>query len=336
MYKVAVVGCTGNIGLHVLESLAEREFPISEIVGLSSDDSKGKEVSFGNRVLRAESLTNYDFKGTDIAIFAAGSKIAEQFAPIAADAGCVVIDNSSFYRNHKDVPLIVPEVNREALKYFKKTNIIANPNCSTIQLAVALKPLNDLSKIKRIVVSTYQSVSGAGREAMDELYNQTKATYTYDMQDPVKFTKRIAFNLIPHIDIFTHDGHTKEELKMMTEIDKIFAEPMNLTATCVRVPVFVGHSEAVNIEFEDEVTLEEIIDSIEEAEGLMLYDRRQDGGYATPFEVSGDDNVYVSRIRKDPTVANGYNMWVVADNMRKGGALNSVQIAECLISDGLI
>lgn len=331
-YKIAVVGATGNVGREILEILAQREFPAREVVALASRNSVGKQVSFGDdKVLEVRALDDYDFKGTDIALFSPGSAVSKVHAPRAAAAGCVVIDNTSFFRMDPDVPLVVPEVNGDALKNYSKKNIIANPNCSTMQMVVALKPLHAANPIKRVVVSTYQSVSGAGKEAMDELYEQTKALYVHDHKEPKKFTKRIAFNVIPHIDVFMDDGSTKEEWKMAEETKKILDPNIKVSATCVRVPVFVGHSESINIEFTNPITVKQVYDLLEEAEGVMLMDRREDGGYITPIECAGEDNVYVSRVRKDPTVENGINLWVVSDNLRKGAALNAVQIAEALI-----
>lgn len=332
-YKVAVVGATGNVGREILEIMAQRNFPVSEVVALASRNSQGKQVSFGDdKVLEVQVLDDYDFSDTDIALFSPGSAVSKVHAPRAAAQGCVVIDNTSYFRMDPNVPLVVPEVNASALKDFAKGNIIANPNCSTAQMVVALKPLHAVNPIKRVVVSTYQSVSGAGKDAMDELYNQTKALYMHDHQDPKKFTKRIAFNVIPHIDSFMDDGQTKEEWKMVEETKKILDPSIQVTATCVRVPVFVGHSESVNIEFTNPITEEEVYDLLENAEGVSVVDRRENGGYMTPLECVGEDGVFVSRIRRDPTVANGINMWVVSDNLRKGAALNAVQIAETLIS----
>jgi len=332
-YKIAVVGATGNVGREILEILAERNFPASEVVALASRTSQGKQVSYGDdKVLEVQVLDDYDFSDTDIALFSPGSNVSKVHAPRAADAGCVVIDNTSYFRMDPEIPLVVPEVNAEALRDYGRRNIIANPNCSTAQMVVALKPLHAANPIKRVVVSTYQSVSGAGKDAMDELYDQTKALYMHDHKEPKKFTKRIAFNVIPHIDVFMEDGQTKEEWKMVEETKKILDENIQVTATCVRVPVFVGHSESVNIEFENPITVEEVYDLLEEAEGLTVVDRRENGGYITPLECVGEDGVFISRVRKDPTVPNGINMWVVSDNLRKGAALNAVQIAETLIA----
>ena len=330
-YKIAVVGATGNVGREMLEILSQRQFPVREVVALASRNSVGKQVSFGDvEVLTVQALEDYDFSDTDIALFSPGSAVSKIHAPRAAAQGCVVIDNTSHFRMEKDIPLIVPEVNADALADFAKTNIIANPNCSTIQMVVALKPLHDINPIKRVVVSTYQSVSGAGKEAMDELYDQTKALFTHDAKEPKKFTKRIAFNVIPHIDSFLENGMTKEEWKMVEETKKIMGADIPVSATCVRVPVFVGHSESVNIELTHPITMEELYDLYSEAEGITLLDRRENGGYITPAEATGEDGVYLSRIRLDPSVKNGVNMWVVSDNLRKGAALNAVQIAEAL------
>lgn len=333
-YKVAVVGATGNVGREMLDILWERNFPVSEVIALASKASIGKEVSFGDDdILKVRALEDYDFRDTDIALFSPGSAVSKIFAPKAAEAGCVVIDNTSHFRMMPEIPLVVPEVNAAALKDFRKTNIIANPNCSTMQMVVALKPLHDAVKIKRVVVSTYQSVSGAGKAAMDELYDQTKSIFMNDHKAPIKFTKRIAFNVIPHIDVFMEDGNTKEEWKMVQETKKILDPAIEISATCVRVPVFVGHSESVNIEFDGSMTVEEARAILEEAEGVVVYDERQDGGYSTPIECAGEDGVFISRLRKDASIANGLNMWIVSDNLRKGAALNAVQIAETLIND---
>lgn len=337
MVKVAVVGATGNVGREILAILSDRGFPATEVVALASRGSAGKEVSYGDtKILKVQALDDYDFKGTDIALFSPGSAVSKIHAPRAAAAGCIVIDNTSQFRMDADVPLVVPEVNPEALKDAHKRNIIANPNCSTIQMVVALKPLHDANPIKRVVVSTYQSVSGAGKEGMDELYDQTKSLYVNQHDEPGKFTKRIAFNLIPHIDVFMDDGNTKEEWKMVEETKKIMGTDIKVSATCVRVPVFVGHSESLNIEFTNPITIEEVYDILEEAEGVVVADRREDGGYMTPAEASGEDAVFVSRVRIDPTIANGVNMWVVADNLRKGAALNAVQIAEKLLEQKIV
>lgn len=333
-YKVAVVGATGNVGREMLKILAEREFPAAEVVALASAKSKGKDISFGNtEILKSQVLDDYDFKGTDIALFSPGASVSKVHAPRAAQAGCVVIDNTSYFRMEKDIPLVVPEVNASALKNFRNRNIIANPNCSTMQMVVALKPLHDFAKIKRVVVSTYQSVSGAGKEGMDELYDQTRALFMNDNKDAKKFTKRIAFNVIPHIDVFMEDGSTKEEWKMIEETKKILDPSIQVSATCVRVPVFVGHSESINVEFERPISVEEAHNILEDAPGVVVVDKRENGGYETPVEATGEDAVFVSRIRKDPSVKNGLNLWVVSDNLRKGAALNAVQIAEELIEN---
>ncbi len=331
-FKVAVVGATGNVGREILNILEERQFPVSEVVPLASRRSVGKEVAYGDKRIKIRALEDYDFSGTDIALFSAGSPISEQFAPIAARAGCVVIDNSSQFRMDPDVPLIVPEVNADAVSGYSRKNIIANPNCSTAQLVVALKPIHDVAKILRVVVSTYQSTSGAGKEAMDELFNQTKAIYVNDPIVPVEFTKQIAFNVIPHIDVFMEDGYTKEEWKMMAETKKILDPKIKLTATCVRVPTFVGHAEAVNIELERPMSAAEARTLLRESPGLMVIDKPEDGGYITPIDCVGDYATFVSRIREDATVENGLNLWIVSDNLRKGAALNAVQIAEALIN----
>ena len=331
-YKVVVVGATGNVGREMLTILAEREFPIDEIAAVASPRSQGTEIDFGDtgKTLKCKNIEHFDFTGWDIALFAAGSGPTAEYAPKAAAAGCIVIDNSSLYRMDPDVPLIVPEVNPEAIHDYKKRNIIANPNCSTAQLVVALKPLHDAATIKRVIVSTYQSVSGAGKAGMDELFQQSRAIFVGDQIEPVKFTKQIAFNVIPHIDVFMDDGSTKEEWKMMVETKKILDPKIKLNATCVRVPVFVGHSEAVNIEFENELSAEQAQEILREAPGIMLIDKREDEGYVTPVESAGDSATYVSRVRDDPTVDNGITLWCVSDNLRKGAALNAVQIAELL------
>jgi len=330
-YKVVIAGATGNVGREMLNILAERQFPVDEIAVLASRRSLGTEVSFGERTLKTEDLDTFDFTGWDIALFAIGSDATKKYAPKAAGAGCVVIDNSSLYRYDPDVPLVVPEVNPEAVEGYAKKNIIANPNCSTAQMVVALKPLHDRARIKRVVVSTYQSVSGSGKEGMDELWEQTKAVYN-PVSDvpPKKYTKEIAFNVIPHIDVFMEDGSTKEEWKMVAETKKIVDPAIKVTATCVRVPVFVGHSEAINIEFEDFLDEDEARDILREAPGIMVIDKREDGGYVTPKECVGDYATFISRIRQDGTIENGLNLWCVSDNLRKGAALNAVQIAETL------
>jgi aspartate-semialdehyde dehydrogenase len=334
-YKVAVVGATGVVGRAMLNVLEQRQFPVSEIVALASQKSVGREVSFGDHVLKIKSLDHFDFKGTDICLMSAGGTVAKEWAPKIAAQGCVVIDNSSAWRMDRGVPLVVPEVNPEALNDIPK-GIIANPNCSTAQLVVALKPLHDLFRIKRVVVSTYQSVSGAGNEAMDELFSQTRAVFVADPIAQGKFTKQMAFNVIPHIDVFLDSGVTKEEWKMAVETQKILDPDIQVTATCVRVPVFVGHSESVNIEFELPVTADKARAALRAAPGVMVVDKREDGGYVSPIECAGEDAVFVSRIRKDPTVENGLNMWIVADNLRKGAALNAVQIAESLVNRKLL
>ncbi len=335
-FKVAVVGATGNVGRAMLNILAERRFPASEVVALASNRSKGTEISFGDRTLVCRALDQYDFAGTDICLMSAGGEVSNAWSQKIAAAGAVVIDNSSAWRMHPDVPLIVPEVNADAVAGFRKLGIIANPNCSTAQLVVALKPLHDRATIKRVVVATYQSVSGAGKEGMDELFAQTRAVFVSDAMEIKKFPKRIAFNLIPQIDTFMEDGSTREEWKMMVETKKILDPKIKLTATCVRVPVFIGHSEAVNIEFERPISAEEARDILRDAPGCLVIDRHEAGGYITPHEAVGEDATYVSRIREDPTVENGLSLWCVSDNLRKGAALNAVQIAEVLINRGLI
>jgi aspartate-semialdehyde dehydrogenase len=330
-YRVVVVGATGNVGREMLNILAEREFPVDEIKALASRKSKGTECSFGNKTLKTEDLDTFDFTGWDIALFAIGGEATKQYAPRAAKAGCIVIDNSSLYRYDPDVPLIVPECNPDDIVHYSKKNIIANPNCSTAQMVVALKPLHDRARIKRVVVSTYQSVSGAGKEGMDELWLQTKGMYVPGQEYAAKkFTKNIAFNVIPHIDVFMEDGQTKEEWKMVAETKKILDKSIKVTATCVRVPVMVGHSEAINIEFEEHLDEEEARDILRESPGIMVIDKREDGGYMTPRECVGEFATYISRIRQDPTIDNGINLWCVSDNLRKGAALNAVQIAELL------
>jgi aspartate-semialdehyde dehydrogenase len=335
-YNVAIVGATGNVGRAMLEILEERRFPADEVVALASRRSIGVEVSYGDTILKAKALDHYDFSDVDICLMSAGSTVSKEWSPKIAAAGAVVIDNSSCWRYDADVPLIVPEVNADAIVDFRKKGIIANPNCSTAQLVVALKPLHDRAKIKRVVVSTYQSVSGAGKEGMDELFAQTKAIYTASDIETKKFPKRIAFNLIPHIDVFMEDGYTKEEWKMMVETKKILDPKIKLTATCVRVPVFIGHSEAVNIEFEEPLSADEAREILRMAPGCLVIDKREPGGYVTPYESAGEDATYISRIREDSTVENGLVLWCVSDNLRKGAALNAVQIAECLINRKLI
>lgn len=329
--KIAVAGATGNVGREILNILAERKFPADEVVALASVNSIGKKVSYGNKELTVQALDHYDFKGTSIGLFSPGGKVSAIHAPRAAEAGCVVIDNTSHFRMDEDVPLVVPEVNPEAISGFKKRGIIANPNCSTIQMVVALKPLHEIAKIKRIVVATYQATSGAGKEAMDELYNSTKAIYSNQFNEPKKFSKRIAFNVIPQIDSFMDDGVTKEEWKMKVETKKILDPKIAVEATCVRVPVFNCHSEAVNVEFEKPISVAQARAALEKAEGVLVVDRPQEMKFTTPIEVSTQDPVFVSRIRKDESVANGLSLWVVSDNLRKGAALNAVQIAEILV-----
>jgi aspartate-semialdehyde dehydrogenase len=330
-YRVVIAGATGNVGREMLNILAERQFPVDEIVALASRRSLGTEVSFGDKTLKTKDLDTFDFTGWDMALFAVGSEATMKYAPLAARAGCVVIDNSSLYRYDPDVPLIVPEVNPQAIHGYSKKNIIANPNCSTAQMVVALKPLHDRATIKRVVVSTYQSVSGAGKEGADELWDQTKSIYN-PITDvpPNKFQKQIAFNVIPQIDVFMDSGDTKEEWKMMVETKKILDPKIKVTATCVRVPVFVGHSESINIEFEDHLDENEARDILREAPGIMVIDKRENGGYVTPIECVGDFATFISRIRQDSTIDNGINLWCVSDNLRKGAALNAVQIAELL------
>nr|MBA3835695.1 aspartate-semialdehyde dehydrogenase [Sphingomonas sp.] len=321
-FKIAVVGATGNVGREILDIIQERGFPHGEVVAIASRRSQGTDVSFGDRTLKVQALENYDFRGCDIALMSAGGAVSKEWAPKIAAKGCFVIDNSSAWRYDQDVPLIVPEVNAAAIEGYAKKNIVANPNCSTAQLVVALKPLHDKARIKRVVLATYQSVSGAGKDAMDELFNQTRAVFVADPIEAKKFPKRIAFNVIPHIDVFMEDGSTKEEWKMMVEVKKILDPKIKLTATCVRVPVFVGHSEAVNIEYEREMSAETAQNILRESPGIMLIDKREDGGYTTPVEAAGDDATYVSRVREDPTVDNGLAFWCVSDNLRKGAALN--------------
>ena len=335
-YKVAIAGATGNVGREMLDILSERGFPADEVVALASSRSAGTEVSFGDKTLKVKVLENYDFSDTDICLMSAGGSVSKEWAPKIGAQGCVVIDNSSAWRYDADVPLIVPEVNADAVEGFRKKNIIANPNCSTAQLVVALKPLHDKATIKRVVVSTYQSVSGAGKDAMDELFSQTRAVFVTDPIEPKKFPKRIAFNLIPHIDVFMEDGFTKEEWKMTAETKKILDPKIRLTATCVRVPVFVSHSESVNIEFENPITADEAREILREAPGCLVVDKREPGGYITPYEATGEDATYISRIREDGTVENGLALWVVSDNLRKGAALNAIQIAELLVNRGLL
>jgi aspartate-semialdehyde dehydrogenase len=333
-FKVAVAGATGNVGREMLSILAERRFPVSEVVALASTRSIGTEVSFGERTLKCRALEHYDFSDTDICLMSAGGAASKEFSPRIGARGCLVIDNSSAWRMDPDVPLVVPEVNAAAARGFAKKNIIANPNCSTAQLVVALKPLHDFARIKRVVVATYQSVSGAGKEAMDELFAQTRAVFVSDPVEPKKLPKRIAFNVIPQIDVFMDDGSTKEEWKMVAETKKILDPKIKLTATCVRVPVFIGHSEAVNIEFEKPISADEARGILAHAPGCLVIDRREPGGYITPHEAAGEDATYISRIREDPTIENGINLWCVSDNLRKGAALNAVQIAEVVANRG--
>ena len=335
-YKVAVIGATGNVGREMLNTLAERNFPADEVVALASERSVGRELSYGdNKVLKVQDLAKFDFTGTDIALSSPGAKVSALHSPRAAAAGCVVVDNTSHFRMDPDVPLVVPEVNPQAIAGYRKKGIIANPNCSTIQMVVAMKPLHDLYRIKRCVVSTYQSVSGAGKEAMDELFNQTRSIYVNDPVQPQKFTKQIAFNVIPHIDVFLDDGSTKEEWKMVVETKKILDPDIAVLATCVRVPVFVGHSEAISLEFAKPVDEDEARAALRKAPGIVVVDHRANEGYVTPVEAAGEDAVYISRLRRDPTVKNGLALWCVSDNLRKGAALNAVQIAELLVRDYL-
>ena len=330
-YRVVVAGATGNVGREILNILDERSFPIDDIAVLASRKSLGTECSFGNKTLKTRDLETFDFSDWDIALFAVGSEATQKFARVAAKSGCIVIDNSSLFRNDPRIPLIVPEVNPNAIFDYKQTNIIANPNCSTAQLVVVLKPLHDRAKIKRVVVSTYQSVSGSGKAAMDELWDQTKGLFIHGQEvEPEAYPKQIAFNVIPQIDKFMDDGQTKEEWKMVVESKKILDPKIKLTATCVRVPVFVGHAESVNIEFDEFVDDDEVREILREAPGVLVVDKREPGGYVTPIECVGDYATFVSRIRQDSTVKNGINFWCVSDNLRKGAALNAVQIAELL------
>ncbi len=337
-YTVAVVGATGNVGRELLNILAEREFPADEVIALASERSAGAEISYGeDEVLKVQNLATFDFDGVDIVLSSPGAKVSAEYSPKAAAAGAVVIDNTSHFRMDPDVPLVVPEVNPEAIAGYKKKGIIANPNCSTIQMVVALKPLHDLAGIKRVVVATYQSVSGGGKEAMDELFNQTRGIFVNEpaSSNQQVFTKQIAFNAIPHIDKFMDDGQTKEEWKMVVETKKILDPKIKVTASCVRLPVFIGHAEAVNLEFARPVSDDEAREALKAAPGVVVVDHRADEGYVTPVECAGEDPVYVSRIRSDSTVDNGLNLWVVADNLRKGAALNTVQIAEELVKSHL-
>src|SRR5712692_4009246 len=335
-YRVAVVGATGKLGREMLSILAERSFPADEVIALASRRSQGSEVSFGDKTLKAKALEHHDFSDVDICMMSAGAAVSKEWAPKFVAAGAVVIDNSSCWRMDPDVPLVVPEVNADAVAGFRKKGIIANPNCSTAQLVVALKPLHDRAKITRVVGATYQSVSGAGKDAMNELFSQTKAVFTAGQMEITKFPRRIAFNVIPQVDVFMEDGFTKEEWKMVAETKKILDPKIKLVATCVRVPVFIGHSEAINIEFEQPITADEARDVLREAPGVIVIDKREAGGYATPYEAAGEDATYVSRIREDPTVENGLALWCVSDNLRKGAALNAIQIVECLINRKLI
>ena len=335
-YRIAVVGATGAVGREILTTLAEREFPASDVAAIASERSAGVSVSFGeNDELKVQDLAGYDFRGTDIVLSSPGAKVSAEHSPRAAAAGAVVIDNTSQFRMDPDVPLVVPEVNPEAIAGYNKRHIIANPNCSTIQMVTALKPLHDLARLRRVVVSTYQSVSGAGKDAMDELFNQTRGIFVNEPVRPDRFTKQIAFNVIPHIDAFMEDGATKEEWKMVVETKKILDPAIKLHATCVRVPVFIGHAEAINMEFETPIDEEDARDALRGQPGVTVIDHRLDEGYVTPADAAGEDAVFVSRLRTDPTVDNGLSMWVVSDNLRKGAALNAVQIAECLVEDYL-
>ncbi|PZP56702.1 MAG: aspartate-semialdehyde dehydrogenase [Micavibrio aeruginosavorus] len=334
-YKVAVVGASGNVGREMMSILIERNFPISEVIPMASARSAGKTVAFGDKDLQIVDLAIQDFKGIDIVLSSAGAKISADFAPRAAAAGAVIIDNTSHFRMDPDVPLVVPEVNPEAIAGYTKKNIIANPNCSTIQMVVALKPLHEVAPIKRVVVSTYQSVSGAGKEAMDELFNQTRSIYMNSNKEPDIFTKQIAFNVIPQIDSFMDDRMTKEEWKMVAETKKILDPKIKVCANCVRVPVFIGHSEMVNVEFESEVTVEEARKALQKAKGVTLIDLESEMSFVTPVEIQGEDDVFISRLRDDPSVEYGLNFWCVSDNLRKGAALNAVQIAELLIKNHL-
>ena len=333
--NIAVVGATGNVGREMLNILSDKNYDAKNIFAVASERSAGSTVEYGNTELNVEAIEKFDTSKVQIALFSAGSEISKEWAPKFGEKNCVVIDNSSQFRMDDDIPLIVPEVNPEAIQNYKNKNIIANPNCSTIQLVVALKPLHDISKIKRVIVSTYQSVSGAGKSAMDELFDQTKNMFSDEIKENINFTKPIAFNVIPHIDKFMDDGYTKEEVKMRNETKKILDENIKFSATCVRVPVFIGHAEAVNIEFENNVTVDEARDAIKNAPGCSLLDERKDGGYVTPKECAGSDDTYVSRIREDSAVSNALSLWVVSDNLRKGAALNTIQIAEILMEKHL-
>lgn len=335
-FKIAIVGATGNVGREMLDILSERNFPVEEVVALASSRSVGREASFGDKTLKVRNLESFDFSDTDICLMSAGGSVSQKWSPKIGQQGCVVIDNSSAWRYNADVPLIVPEVNPDAIETFSKKNIVANPNCSTAQLVVALKPLHDVATIKRIVVSTYQSVSGGGKDAMDELFTQTRAVFVADPIESKVFTKRIAFNVIPHIDSFMEDGYTKEEWKVLAETKKMLDPKIKVTCTAVRVPVFIGHAESVNIEFENEITADQARDILRDAPGCLVVDKKEDGGYVTPYECAGEDATYISRIREDATVENGLNLWVVSDNLRKGAALNAIQIAELMVARRLI
>ena len=333
-YRIAVAGATGNVGREILAILAEREFPVDEVFALASDRSTGREVSFGDdEVLTVRPLDTFDFEGVDLGLFSPGSKVSDIYAPVAAAAGCVVIDNTSRFRMEPDVPLVVPEVNPEALAGFREHNIVANPNCSTIQMVMALKPLHDIARVRRVVVATYQSVSGAGKAAMDELFDQTRKIYFQEEHAPEAFSRRIAFNAIPHIDRFADDGSTGEERKMMQETQKILDPEIVVSATCVRVPVFVGHAEAINVEFDTPIGAEEARDALRQAPGIQVIDNPDEEVYVTPVDCVGEFDVFVSRVREDTSVPYGLNLWVVADNLRKGAALNTVQIAETLVRE---
>ncbi|RZJ43848.1 MAG: aspartate-semialdehyde dehydrogenase [Brevundimonas sp.] len=335
-YRVAVVGATGNVGREMMNILEELNFPIDEIHAIASRKSKGVEVSFGDRTIKCQDMETFDFSTVDIVLMSAGGSVSKEWSEKIGKAGPIVIDNSSAWRMDPDVPLIVPEVNPDAVKDARKKNIIANPNCSTIQLVTALRPLHDAAKIKRVVVSTYQSVSGAGKDAMDELFQQTRSVFTAGQMVQEKFPKRIAFNVIPQIDVFMEDGFTKEEWKMMAETKKMLDPKIKLTATCVRVPVFIGHAEAVNVEFENPISADEARAILRSAPGILVVDKREPGGYMTPHEAAGEDATYISRIREDATVENGLAFWCVSDNLRKGAALNTVQIAEMLVNRKLL
>ncbi len=335
-YRMAVVGATGNVGRELLQVVAERKFPCDTMHAIASSRSVGQEVSFGeDDVLKVQDLATFDFSKVDIVLSSPGASVSKEYAPRATREGAIIVDNTSQFRMDPDVPLVVPEVNAEAIADYRNRNIIANPNCSTIQMVTALKPLHDLATIRRVVVATYQSVSGSGREGMDELFRQTRAIYVNDPIEKQQYAKQIAFNVIPHIDVFMEDGSTKEEWKMAAETKKILDPSIRVAATCVRVPVFIGHAEAVNIEFEDEITVEAARAALRDAPGVTVIDHRHEEGFVTPVEAAGDDPVFVSRIREDPTVENGLQIWVVSDNVRKGAALNTVQIAETLIRDYL-